>query len=948
MLVGRSNELAVLADLVEDARRGHGGVAVVTGEAGIGKTRLAQELAERARPEGCRILWGRASSVGAPVAFRPLAEALHAGVTEDELDALVPERDRPLIQALLGTGTSPPGTPSLLALIAALRRLLVALSGEQATVLVIEDLHWADDETMEAVEYLADNLAGAAVLCLCTHRSDSGGRAEGLVEGLVARRAARLVPLEPLDRETVGEMARGCLGGEAPPAAVLDLLAARAAGVPFLVEELVAAYLSGGGPPTRRPEWWVSRRIAQAVPGSYRRLVAERLAGLDSDTRDVVSSAAVLGRRFEAPLLALITELPERRVYECLRAAVSASLVTATGEHFAATFEFRHALAREAVLAELMPAERADLALRAARSIEAAHVGVPGEWCERAADLYEQGGDALAAVRLLQESARRAINRSALASAEAVLLHARDLCAGDWMVWMGVDDLLLDTYARAGRADRVLEIGHELVAAFETRYGRHGSRFRLGGIHLRVARGVLPSGDFALAREHLDEARKAALETGDASLQARVQTLEATLALEQGHPDRALELADQTLVAEPTGVLPDVASDALTVRATAQLHRGDLAAARASFGRLRETAAGPQRAMDRANALIGLATATDVDDDPLPLWLEARELATSCGALSALVSIDLGIAWHHLDGGDPLGAKPAVHDALDGSHLLHHARLDETLACAAALQALTAAHATSASIDVTTAIENEGDGQFCKGLTTAFGRLLAGDNAGAAASLRRLPDRAATSSWWHGLEALLAAPRDGPGPSEPPTGVPAVDRVTGGYRAYAGAVHAVTSQQPSVATALIAVGDRLMPRGWRRHHARLVLADTALGADWGDPVAWASDAVEFFEHARMPRLADAGRAILRRSGARMRRKGRGTASVPPELHRQGVTSREMDVLLLAAERLTNREIGARLFVSPRTVETHVASLQRKLGLSTRADLVGVARRYGSP
>lgn len=948
MLVGRSIELAVLAGMV-DARQGNGGVAIVTGEAGIGKTRLAQELAERARPDGCRILWGRASSGGTRVAFRPLAEALHAGVTDDELDALVPDRDRPLIRALLGTGVSPPGTLTLLALIAALRRLLVALSGERATVLVIEDLHWADDETMEAVEYLADNLAGTAVLCVCTHRSDSGERAEALVADLVARRAARLVPLGPLDHDAVGEMVRGCLGGETPPAAVLDLLAARAAGVPFLVEELVAAYLSGGGPPTRRPEWWVSRRIAQAVPGSYRRLVSERLAGLDPDAQDVVSSAAVLGRQFEAPLLALITELPERRVYECLRAAVRASLVTATGEHFAATFEFRHALAREAVLAELMPAERADLALRAARSIEAAHVGVSGEYCERAADLYEQGGDALAAVRLLQESARRAINRSALASAEAVLLHARDLCASDWMVWMGVDDLLLDTYARAGRADRVLEIGHELVAAFETRYGRHRSRSRLGGIHLRIARGVLPSGDLALARQHLDEARHAALETDDAALHARIETLEATLALEQGDPDRALELADRTLAAEPGGARPDVATDALTIRATAQLRRGDLAAARASFGQLGEIALGPDRAMDRANALIGLATATDVDDDPLPVWLEARELATSCGALSALVTIDLGIAWHHLDGGDPPGAQPAVHDALEGSHLLHHARLDEALACAAALQALTAADATAtAAADPTVRIESEGDLQFCKMLTTALRRLLAGDNAGAEASLRRLPARTATSSWWHGLEALLAARRDRPGPSEACPGMPTGDRVTRAYLAYAEAIHAGTSQQPSAAIALIAVGDRLMPRGWRRHHSKLVLAETALGAGWGDPVAWANDAVEFFEHARMPRLADAGRAILRRSGARMRRKGRGTASVPPELHRRGVTSREMDVLLLAAERLTNREIGARLFVSPRTVETHVASLQRKLGLSTRAELFDAARRYMSP
>jgi DNA-binding NarL/FixJ family response regulator len=124
-------------------------------------------------------------------------------------------------------------------------------------------------------------------------------------------------------------------------------------------------------------------------------------------------------------------------------------------------------------------------------------------------------------------------------------------------------------------------------------------------------------------------------------------------------------------------------------------------------------------------------------------------------------------------------------------------------------------------------------------------------------------------------------------------------------------------------------------------------AEAALDAGWGDPAAWLPETLAFFEVAGHDRNVQACRALLRRSGAPVPRKGRGDASVPATLRARGVTSREMDVLRLLAEGLGNRAIAGRLFLSHRTVETHVASLMRKLEASSRGELAAARAKLDS-
>jgi DNA-binding CsgD family transcriptional regulator len=159
---------------------------------------------------------------------------------------------------------------------------------------------------------------------------------------------------------------------------------------------------------------------------------------------------------------------------------------------------------------------------------------------------------------------------------------------------------------------------------------------------------------------------------------------------------------------------------------------------------------------------------------------------------------------------------------------------------------------------------------------------------------------------------------------------------------YADAILAGRDGQVAAAEAAFDAADAQMGplMAWHRHYARRLAGEAALIDGWGDPIAWLREAAVYFDGRGDKRVAAACRALLRRAGAPVPRPRPADAGLPAELRALGVTGREADVLRLLAEGLTNRQIGERLFLSPRTVEKHVASLLAKTGLQRRAQLGG--------
>lgn len=364
-LVARGREVDRLRVAYEQAAAGSAAAVLVAGDAGVGKTRLSEELAAMAADTGALVLTGRCLDAGeAGLAYLPFAEAL-SGVPDREAalrrqpavvtlfpDATLPARPDPALYglALQSSGSVGRGGPrpeqdvNQLQLFDAVYGLLGDLAEQSPVVLVLEDLHWADGSTRRLLFFLLSRLRAQRLLIVGTYRTDDLHRRHPLraaLAELVRLPAVQRLELKPFDTSDARRFV-AALAEERVPEAALREVADRSDGNAFFAEELVACYLDCGG----------------GIPATLVDVLLARVERLSPAAQQVVRVASVAGRRVPHARLRAVVELDEAELEEALRGAVQHHILV-PGEH--EVYAFRHALVREAVYGDLLPGERVRL-----------------------------------------------------------------------------------------------------------------------------------------------------------------------------------------------------------------------------------------------------------------------------------------------------------------------------------------------------------------------------------------------------------------------------------------------------------------------------------------------------------------------------------------------------------------------------------------------------------
>ncbi|HVL85000.1 MAG TPA: LuxR C-terminal-related transcriptional regulator [Pseudonocardia sp.] len=674
--------------------------------------------------------------------------------------------------------------------------------------------------------------------------------------------------------------------------------------------------------------------------------VRQRLDVLGEPARTVLVAGAVLGRRFDPGLLPAVTELEPQAVLAALRLGVDAQLLDQDGTGTDG-FRFRHALTREALLDRVLAVERAALARRALRALEerAATEGdgaaAPLVPAELAADLAAQAGEHRRAARLLVGSARRALDAGALATALAGAVRARELAEDDAVIAADADELQVEAAALAGDTDRAARVGARLLD------GLSAAPSRRAAVHVRLARAAVTAADWAGARAHVEVARRLA-GAGAEPAAARLDVLASTIALGNYDVDEAARYAERALSAAEDHAPADLACEALELLGRCTRLR-DLDQAEAYFGRALAIAQDAGLALWRARALHELSTIDMARLGPVDRAVAARTAAEQVGALGLVAVIDLHLMVMHTEG-FRLDAALVAGDRAERAAR----RFGLPLVAAGVTNTLASVHVLRGDLAQAKVLAARA-GELAAGVpefeaavkAMGFGVAhLAGEDrprarselAEAVALVPEHSDIGRSQLWGLYLLAHLGIER-----REPPA--PArVSRINAGCLALSDAVISGAGGDRDGALAAFVRGDTLLaPAPWNRQLARRLVAEHAVTDGWGAPVEWLRGAAAFFTASGNDALVRACRSLLRRAGVVVRR-GRGEHTVPAALAGLGVTSRELDVLALVADGLSNRDIGARLYLSPRTVEKHVERLLAKTGSTSRAQLAALAAR----
>ncbi len=370
-LVGRDGELAALDAALDDALDGRHQVVLLAGEAGIGKTSLAREIAARGHERGATVVWGAGWDGGGAPAMWPWAQVVRALArprTPDELredlatGAPWLATVSPELRAALRDVPDPPpadGDHARFRLFEALATFLAASAARAPLVVVLDDLHWMDEPSLRALELIGRTLHEVPLLVLGTYRDDEARRHPDLSAVLGGlQRTARSLPLRGLSEAAVGELVAQHAGVAAKPELVRTVHDV-SAGNPYFADELLRLILADGEP--------VASGGALPLPEGVAETIRRRIAPLRPETTRILTVGAVIGGEFRLGTLAASANVELGTALAAVDEATRAGLIA--GEPGSRRSHFAHALVRETLLASLAPGERSALHADVARAL---------------------------------------------------------------------------------------------------------------------------------------------------------------------------------------------------------------------------------------------------------------------------------------------------------------------------------------------------------------------------------------------------------------------------------------------------------------------------------------------------------------------------------------------------------------------------------------------------
>ncbi|MBJ6618220.1 ATP-binding protein [Streptomyces sp. DHE17-7] len=967
-LVGREDELARLTGVLERARAGEARAVLIAGDAGVGKTRTLDEVAGRAAAAGTTVLTGHCVDLGdVGLPYLPFTEILGVLAADERFAAVLAAH--PVADRLLGAGPQDAegrdgATRSRLRLFEDVAALLAELSDVAPLLLVLEDLHWADQSSRDLLRFLlsrgvlqrpAGGARGHRVALFASYRADDLHRRHPLrplLAELVRLPSVERLELRPLPDGDVARLVRS-LRERPLPEATVHRIVERAEGNAFYAEELVAA--------TDAP--------VHGVPSGLADVLLIRFEQLSETAQQVLRTAAVAGRRVGHELLRDAVGLPEEELESALREALGRQLLVSDDGD---TYSFRHALAREAVYADLLPGERARLHGAFARLL-----GGPDRRSDSAAERahhHRESHDLPQALAASLEAADHAQRIGAPAEELRHLEAALDL-------WSAVDaaarpagpDAVTLTLrasaaaAHAGDLHRAVSLTRSALAGL----GQDADLELAARVRYTLAGNLLRVDNLSAAFAHSSEAFALIPAEPPSPTWVWAAATHVMAARQVGEIETALRVGRRALrVAEELGVA-DARADLLISVIGLEDDNRSTERGRRRLREARELARRAGNAPVELRALFNLAIGcfeSGAPADCLDRAAEGLERARRSGLLSSpyaremrylrlLVRYTLG-HWEEClreaaedeAGGPPAAGAhtvaPVLYVALargdlgaaDRARALLDGPFDWMVTLMAGIVLTDAAALRGDPEDAvrwarSTVARLTDDAGTPPAVTVRLAALALSAVADTVVGLRAAGDEAEAGRWTQAAAELLEQARRSARRGED-------DRPQGpegqAWLARAEAEWERLATGPDPAAWQRAVDGFAHGDVYERARCRLRLAEALLAA--GRPQEAAREAG--LAHREADRL---GAAPLRERLDDLVRRARpaDTGDRATQL-----TAREQEVLRLLARGRSNRQIGEELFITAKTASVHVSNILAKLEAASRTEAVAVAYRQG--